>query len=110
MRLLRLLATCRGVPHPREGQYVVSYDPEYHEPDGGYDGGWLVTTSDRAKATRFTIEEATDLWRSGPTCLCHRLRADGKTNRPLTAFHADIEKEEVEPLTAMGGSLGEPAA
>jgi hypothetical protein len=48
----------------------------------------LVTTGELEHATRYTTTEAFELWRSvdprNPT------RADGKPNRPLTAFTVNI--------------------
>lgn len=109
--IIQLLGTWFG-PHEYSGGYVVSYDPEYHLPSGDYDGGDLVTTPDRDKATHFTMDEAFALWRSGPTCPCHRLQDDGEPNRPLTAFTVCLdatEPEEVEAFQSMGsGSQGEP--
>jgi hypothetical protein len=79
-----------------EGQYVVSYDPERHWADGTYDGGDLRVTRNRSEATLFDIATATALWRSGPTCKCHRLRTDGKPNRPLTAFTVEMDSDPIE--------------
>lgn len=84
---IQLDGLATGEDHELNGQYVVSYDPEYHWPDGHYDGGALVTTPDYEKATNFTPEAAIQLWLVGPTCRCHRLRPDGKPNRPLSAFN-----------------------
>lgn len=93
--IIQLLGTRLG-PHEYSGEYVVSYNPDYHLPSGDYDGGWLETTPDRARATRFTMDEAFDLWLSGPTCRCHRLREDGERNQPLTAFHVCLDASETE--------------
>ena len=90
MKRIRLMSLADGSPHELDGQYVVSYDPEYHWADGSYDGGALITTPDRAKATEFTFEHAIMLWRSGPSCSCHRTRPDGQANRPLSAFNLEI--------------------
>lgn len=88
---IQLLNTSSGVPHEMSGQYIVSYDPDFHWPDGSYDGGLLECTPDPEKAAHFaTLEDALHLWRSGPRCDCHRLRLDGQPNRPLTAFDASI--------------------
>ena len=87
MKLMRLAS---GIPHAAESSYVVSYDPNYHLPDGEYDGGALVTTKDPAEATLFTMVEAFQLWRSAPDCRCHRRRPDGEPNRPLSAFNVEL--------------------
>lgn len=90
MMCIRLIELASGGAHEMSGQYVVSYDPEFHLPDGSYDGGDLVCTPDPAQAGRFDTAAAMALWKSGPTCRCHRLRWDGQPNRPLTAFTVEI--------------------
>jgi hypothetical protein len=89
-KVVRLLGLADGTVHGASGRFIVSYDPEYHLPDGTYDGGKLETTLDLAQATRFDFEDAIALWRSGPTCECHRLRPDGGPNCPLRAFNVEI--------------------
>lgn len=65
-----------------EGRFVVSFDYEAEDLDQV-----LVTTDDLAQAMRFpTAGEAFDYWRQE-----HGLRADGKPNRPLTAYTAAVE-------------------
>jgi hypothetical protein len=85
-KTIRLIGLVDGSPHRSSGQYIVLYDPDYHLPDGSYDGGALACTPDLQEASRFTMAEAVALFRSGPSCPCHRLRPDGRPNRPLTAF------------------------
>lgn len=93
--LMRLLGvTLNAAAHRYSGMYVVSYDAGWHRPDGTYDGGLLECTPDVAEAGRFTLEEFRALVLSSPECLEHRLRPDGKPNRPLTAF--DVEGIPVE--------------
>ena len=87
---IRLMGLPNGQRHELSGQYVVSYDPDYHWSDGSYDGGRLICTPDREKATLFEHIAALELWQSGPQCECHRLRPDGKPNRPLSAFSVEI--------------------
>jgi hypothetical protein len=72
------------------GRWVVRYDPEWHLPDGDYDGGCLVTTAKRGEATRYTLREALELYRSGPTCSCHRRLPSGGRARPLMGFNVEI--------------------
>ena len=91
MARLKLIALASGEEHEMAGQYVVSYDPQYHHPDGSYDGGNLVCTGNPDEAGDFTPAQAIKLWRSGPTCKCHRMRLDGQPNRPLTAFTISME-------------------
>jgi len=86
---LRLISM-EGESDPLDGHYVVDYFPDTHEPDGSYDGGDLVTTTDESLARQFTTEEALALYQASPSCACHRLRADGKPNRPLARFHVEI--------------------
>ncbi len=90
-RRIRLVSLTRGGEHPAAGKWIVSYDPEAHLPDGSYEGGVLITTDDPAKATLFAPEAAYAVWMAGPRCACHRLRPDGKPNRPLTAFNVEIQ-------------------
>lgn len=88
---LRLLDLAAAAHHDLEGRYVVSYDPEYHLPDGTYDGGKLETSHDVKDAMVFaSIGDAFGFWKSGPSCRCHMVRMDGKPNRPLTAFNMEI--------------------
>lgn len=89
-KTIRLVGLAAGTPHSMSGQYVVRYDPDYHLPGGEYDGGKLIVTPDPHRATEFTFQEAILLWKSGPTCDCHRLRPDGKPNCPLMAFNVEI--------------------
>jgi len=89
MKRMRLISM-EGASDPLDGQFVVAYFPDTHLPDGSYDGGELVTTPDERRAGQFTTEEALALYQAQPSCRCHRLRADGKPNRPLTRFHIEI--------------------
>jgi len=85
--LLQFLCMADGSSSLIDGHYYVSYDPEFHAPDGSYDGGLLETSSDPAQAYQFRdAGEAFLAWKQGPTCTCHRLRQDGKPQRPLTQF------------------------
>lgn len=96
--LMRLLGLSTGAPHAFSGQYVVSYDPDYHWADGSYDGGRLECTPDIRKAGRFTLGQLMTMRCASPKCQCHRLRPDGEPNRPLSAFH-------IEGLPAEDGAL-----
>lgn len=87
---LRLIRHELGIMFDRVS-WVVNYDPEYHWPDGHYDGGLLMTTWDESQARRFySPESAIRYWRSGPSCECHYVRPDGERNRPLTAFSCEV--------------------
>lgn len=63
-----------------DGQYVKHYSPE------AFDGrGDATFTNDITQAMQFSsLSEAWDYSRKVPEC--RRFRADGKPNRPLTAF------------------------
>lgn len=87
---IRIKALGNGADHPLLGQYIVSYDAEYHHKNGTYDGGALISTPNFDEATRFDYSDAVLLWKSGPSCKCHCTRADGRPNRPLTAFTVEI--------------------
>lgn len=68
------------------GQYLESADVDA---DNGY--GSLELTSDLEKAMKFpSTLDALQFWRRQSSV--RPLRPDGKPNRPLTAFHAMIEK------------------
>lgn len=99
--VLRFIETAAGEAHDNVGKWLVRYDPDYHWPpspqersrglSGHYDGGDLETTDDKSKARRFDSPgEALAVWKSGPSCWCHRLRIDGEPNRPLAAFTCEI--------------------
>lgn len=67
------------------GSYLQSYDPDAN---GGR--GDAVWTNDPANARRFDSPvDAWECWRQ--TSTVQPLRADGKPNRPLTAFTVTIE-------------------
>jgi hypothetical protein len=87
---LRFVGLANGDPHEITGHYLISYDVEWHLPDGSYDGGNLVTTPHPAKAALFTPFEAFRLWHSSPSCKCHHWRQDGQENRPLSAFTVEV--------------------
>lgn len=73
-------------PEMIAGQYLSSYDPEAH--DGQGDASF---TNDRAKALEFeTVEAALAFAHASP--IKRPLRADGRPNRPLTAFHLDVQQ------------------
>jgi hypothetical protein len=91
MYIIRIAGTATGEPHWAVGQFIKSYDPEYHLPNGQYDGGILDATSDSSAAMQFsnlgTLHKF--VYQSVP-CTCHGLRPDGEPNRPLTAFNLQI--------------------
>lgn len=91
MILLKITGLAEGPGSPQDGKYIVNYDPDWHRLDGTYDGGHLLVTSEPAEAKDFgDAVEALDYWKAIPNCACHRVRADGKFNRPLTAYTVEV--------------------
>jgi hypothetical protein len=90
--VLHLEGLVSGEAHEYVYGYVVSYDPDVHRLDGGYDRGELILTHDRQRARMFASwREAFNCWRSSPRCLCHARQQDGEVNRPLAKFHPEIK-------------------
>lgn len=86
MRVMRIVGLATGDPSPFDGEYVVAYD---------HDTRKLDTTPNVADATLFTIDAATEMW----TMVDPKepRRADGKPNRPLTAFTVEMLPPEDAP-------------
>ena len=81
MLTIQLIELASGEQSPHDGQYVQAYDPAYHPEGEEYDGGLLLTTSNKTEARQFsTAGEAFEYWRQS-----YGTRTDGKPNRPLTA-------------------------
>jgi hypothetical protein len=77
---VRIIGLANGMPHPSDGEWLVSYDPY------AYKGrGHMQTTASRAKATRYDIVEWHKLYSTAVG-----MRPDGKPNRPITAFHVEV--------------------
>lgn len=71
-----------------DGTYVQKYDPTFVEADGEYCGGHLEVVQDSRNAKHFaSAAEAMEYWRQP-----YGMRADGKPNRPLTAWSVSIEE------------------
>lgn len=87
MTIIHLIGMANGEWSPFDGQYLVEYDPA--RPSVAADGTQLpftlVTTPDPQKATVFEMEAAFETWRRS-----HGIRADGKPNRPLTAWTCEF--------------------
>lgn len=88
--VIKIHGLINGEPTAFDGQYVVEYDAgrNGYDPLSGREMfAYLVTTPIRAEATRF--EDPLEVWRRidprMPT------RADGRPNRPLTAFTIEVE-------------------
>lgn len=71
---------------PRVGAFLASYDADAH--DGR---GWATWTTEPTKAMRFPNAEAAHATWSRQSVL-RPYRADGRANRPLTAFTVAIER------------------
>lgn len=86
MARIKLICLADGRPSPLDGQYVKEYDPDCPGHPGFVH---LVTTPDPEEALNLPTAECFELW--------HRVskrdpvRPDGKPNRPLTAYTAEIE-------------------
>jgi hypothetical protein len=85
MKVIRCMGHATGDIQD-EGKYLESYDPEAH--DGRGEVKW---TEDKSKAMQLTIEGAYDLYNTVPSNHPIRL-TDGKPNKPLTAYHIQIEE------------------
>ena len=86
MKRLRIIGLVNGGVTPFDNQWLVEYNPDYMPPDGVYDGGYLETSADESKALKFlNARDAVAYWRQS-----HGRCADGKPNRPLTAFNVEI--------------------
>lgn len=86
--VIRILGFANGQPCPHEGEYVKTMDFEAH---GGR--GYLTTTPDIAEAKKFAgFIEAAGFWKT--ISKTRPKRPDGKPNRPLTAAHVEIERDD----------------
>lgn len=92
MAKMQFIGTVAGMLTPEDSRYLVSYDPNYHLPDGSYDGGLLETTTDPAQALDTTVSALLAIWKLSPTCACHCTREDGQPNQPLTAWTVALEQ------------------
>lgn len=87
---LKIIERIDGDPE-RAGEYVVDYDP-VPRLDASGEFIHLITSPYIAKARQFEdAAEALEYWRQSAG-----LRADGKPNRPLTAYTVEIEKVEAK--------------
>lgn len=90
---VQLVALADGPPTPLDGRWLVSYDPD--TPSRGPGGVMLnctiQVTTERALAKTFPsfVEAHRYVYRPSRK---HPLRADGKPNRPLSAWTLSIEQ------------------
>jgi hypothetical protein len=81
--VILLIGLSTGQATREDGRYVKTYDPS-----GNRGQGLLTTTEDSEDALQFGTEtEAFEKWREP-----YGIRADGKPNRPLTAFTMTLER------------------
>lgn len=83
--VIRVLGIASGFPFESAGQYLRSADVD------AYDGRGIADfTRDAKQAMHFaTYEAAVAFWQRQSTR--RPLRDDGQPNRPLTAYHIEIE-------------------
>ena len=81
--VVQILGLAAGFPCDVEGHWIVDYDPHFADGRGKVD-----TTTDRSEAKVWPDMLAfhTDYREA------HGLRPDGKPNRPLTAYHLNVEQ------------------
>lgn len=87
--VIKIVGLADGAPHEFAGKYVVNYDPS---PDGVPLGECvLVVDEDVQRAKRYPDAFAAgNEWKRVDTR--QPIRADGRPNRPLTAFSVEIVK------------------
>jgi hypothetical protein len=93
---IQIIGLISGIPTPFDGQYIVEYDPERDgkDPDGLPMWCHLVTTPNRTDALHLSNHDAVELWRQ--VSQREPLRADGRPNRPLTAFTVEIKNVDTD--------------
>lgn len=88
--VISIIGRANGAPDPNEGRFVKEFDPEFA---GGM--GYVVTTNYIDDAKFFEAADAAwRFWRQPSET--RPLRADGKPNRPLTAYSVNILKVAVQ--------------
>jgi len=82
------VANMEHQPHPLSGAFIQSYDVTTLNEQGAYSGGDLEVCDTITKAKHFADQfEAMNFWRTESP---YGNRADGKPDRPLTAFTVEI--------------------
>jgi hypothetical protein len=86
MFVIKILGAANGLSTRVDGSYVKTFDPD------AYNGrGHLVATKDPNEAMMFKdLAVAHDFWRQQSRAF--PTRGDGQPNRPLTAYHIQMEK------------------
>lgn len=94
--VIKVLGLADGTPTGFDGEYLLTCDAGRNgrEPLSGQPmTAYMVTTPVLAQATRYETQEAIDLWRQVDPG--RPVRADGKPNRPFTAFHIEMFDPDV---------------
>lgn len=73
-----------------EEMWIVSYDPDTHDPNRDYPTGMLVTSDDRTRAKLFPSFQAAYEFITQQSTVMPLRPTDGKPNRPLTALSVEI--------------------
>ena len=84
MKVIRLIGLVNGCPTEHDGKFLRRYDPR-----GCQESNRIIleSTGDKAFAQVFeTAGEALECWK-----WAEGVRADGRPNRPLTAWSIEIE-------------------
>jgi hypothetical protein len=106
---LRIIGVRSGAPTPFDGMFLKEYDPDRPgvAPDGSSMSFHLVCTANPAEAMTFRdAAEHHDTWVR--VSRRHRVRPDGKLNRPLTAFTVrsePIDASDADPAGDAGDSV-----
>jgi hypothetical protein len=96
--VIHLFGAADGQPTQHDNSYVVDYQPEFWAGSHAHDQHFLRTSPQIAEARVFpSTVEAFAYWRQTPPAP-HDVRADGKPNRPLTAFHVTMVPVEVSDV------------
>lgn len=85
-KIIQIIGLVTGERTPFDSQFVVDYDASQPDSSGAVDSCHLVTTPNLDEATRYSVEEAFELWRAVDRRNPVR-GGDRKPNRPLTAFN-----------------------
>jgi hypothetical protein len=93
MTRIFIVGLVSGGPHFAVGKWLKSYDATYVNPEHGYDGGKLEVTENEQEAEQFEdIAAAFAKWNTVAPEPYH-IRADGKPNKPLTAFSISVKPD-----------------
>jgi hypothetical protein len=83
-KIIQIIGLVTGGQSPFDSQFVIDYDASRADSSGAADSCHLITTPNLDEATRYSVEDAFELWRAVDQR--NPVRGDGKPNRPLTTF------------------------